>query len=588
LSDIAEAFFDRVRDGLANRTSLGRVSPWLQKHTKMSGRLFSFKDHEFQIDIADSAHHDVVVKKPSQVGLTELISRSVLAFSAIEHDAVTMYLLPTVMEAQRAAKARLDPIIDASATLDSLRVAAADSASFKRIGTCQLVMAGTQKPVISIPTDLLVVDELDFCNAENVATAESRLEHSEFYDEELDIRGIRRKWSTPTVPGVGTDAGFQISDQRRRLTHCPHCGHWFWPQWLLHCVIDGWDKPLSELTAYDANMLDQRGLLQTIRLLCEKCHAPLKMTDLAHENREWVAEYPSRRLVQGWHVNPFDLPKYRTPITIARQLIRYGSNTNHFRNFVLGLEYADASNSILDSAVESAMELRAVPPDVAESIGVSGCVAGMDVGKTSWFVVGKPVGREIHVLWAEQIRLSDAGNALLERILYLLKVYGVFRYIPDALPYTPTVLDVQALRPEGWVLPAMYSLHDKKLPLQVVNETDWSIAMHRTKTLNRAARMVNAGLIKWPRCAEMEVVRSHFQNIKRIDRPDEASGDVQSDWVKTGDDHYAHATNYLVAAFEEAMKLLGDQLGAPSTIAEVVVGGRYSNTDEHASVGLSR
>jgi hypothetical protein len=75
LSAIAEAFFDRVRDGLANRSSLGRVSAWLPKHTRMNGRPFSFVDHEFQIAIADSTHHDVVVKKPSQVGLTELIAR---------------------------------------------------------------------------------------------------------------------------------------------------------------------------------------------------------------------------------------------------------------------------------------------------------------------------------------------------------------------------------------------------------------------------------------------------------------------------------------------------------------------------------
>ena len=69
--------------------------------------------------------------------------------------------------------------------------------------------------------------------------------------------------------------------------------------------------------------------------------------------------------------------------------------------------------------------------------------------------------------------------------------------------------------PEGWVLPNFYSLHDKKLPLFVVNDNDHVVASHRTKTLNLTAKKVNTGQIRWPMLEEMATVRKHLQGMKR-------------------------------------------------------------------------
>ena len=585
MSNLFEEYTQQLRDAFERKSALGRLSYWLEKHTKHGGGAFSFKGHEFQRDIIDSKHNNSVIIKPSQMGLTECGARLILGFLAVEASTVAMYLLPTLGESQKAVKSRFDPVIRSSAYLKSIMHSGSDSSSFKQLGDSQLFTGGTHgKAIISIPTDLLSVDELDFCNQENVATAESRLTHSRFVNEETGARGIKRKWSTPTANGVGVDALFTQSNQRRRLVKCKSCGFWFWPQFLKHVVVQGWDKPLEEMTYIDASSLDERGLLPTAKILCESCHEPITKDNLRFEHREWVAEFPNRVYQEGFHVNPFDLPDYHTPESILRKLIDYRNNINHFHNFVLGLAHSDASNSIIDELVERAISVRPIAPEEAEHGAISGCVAGLDVGRTSWLLIGKPnyLTKTTDIVWVEQIRLQgDEDDDLKLTVLKRLRQYGVIKFVCDAMPYTPSILAIQAGMPEGWVLPNFYSLHDKKLPLFVVNENDHVVNSHRTKTLNLVTKKVNTGQIRWPMLEEMATVRKHLQGMKRVDRVTE-TGEEESEWIKSGDDHFFHAANYLSIAAELVEEDFGGWAPIP-TIREVMVGSTSAHQIDQAN-----
>ena len=560
-------YLDQIKDAVVNQSSLGRLSTWMEQKTYLGGSKFSFKNHEFQIDIVDSRHNNVVVIKPSQVGLTECSIRLVLSFLAVESGTVALHLLPTLGEAQKATKSRFDPIIKGSPYLRSIVSAGSDSSSFKQIGDSQLFTGGTYgKSVISIPTDLLSIDECDFGNPENIATSESRLTHSRFLDEETGARGLKRKWSTPTAVGIGVDALFAKSNQKRRLVRCKHCGHWFWPQFLKHVVVSGWDKPFTEMTHIDAAILNERGVLPTAKLLCEKCFKPITRDNLRHEYREWVAEFPTRTYQEGFHVNPLDLPDYHTPESILRKLMDYGNNTNHFYNFVLGLAYSDASNSIIDELVAKYINMHPITPEEAESGAISGCIAGLDVGRTSWLLIGKPnyYNKTIDIVWAESIRLQgDEDDYLKMVVLNRLNQYGVVKLVCDAMPCTPTILSIQAGRPEGWVLPNFYVLRDKKLPLFQVVEKEHIINSNRTKTLNLTAKRANSGVFRWPTLEIMGVVRKHLQGMKRIDR--EVDGEEVSEWVKSGEDHFFHAANYLSMANDTIEQDYGEWNGYRSS-----------------------
>lgn len=537
-------YVKRLDDRLFRQSAIGRLSQWIETHTTLGGKPFSFRGHEFQKDIVDSTSFDICAVKPAQVGLSELMARLLLSFLATADDIAAMLLFPTIHEAQRFIKSRIDPIVETSSYLKNAIATANDSASFKRIGSSQLHTGGTHgKPVISMSVDLLVVDEVSFCDQEVLVTAESRLQHSRFSDPITGSRGFKRRFSTPTTPGYGISALFEESDQHYRIVRCNHCQHEFWPNFLEHCVVDGFDDSMANLSYLDALKLDRAGKVGTARLLCPSCH---NVPDLHPEHREWVAFQPGRAR-QGWQVSPFDLPDYHSAASLIRQLIHYREQTGHFRNFSLGLPYADATNSILDDVIEKNISVRWVPPDQAQALGVYGTVAGMDVGLVSHFVVGKWVGGQFHVLYFEKVRLGKGGEGLFERAMELLGCFGVELLVCDNQPFTDSIRRIKAARPEGWVLPNLYNLPATKFSAYDVTR-DNDVSSNRTKTLDYTAKLVNSGTIQWPLHAELADVRLHLQNSKRIDRTKE-NGEVVSEWVKvSSEDHYFHSLNYMVVA----------------------------------------
>ena len=574
MDDYFHEYLNRIKDAVESASALGRLSKWLSKHTRLAGKPYSFVGHEFQAAIVDETHPNMVVKKPSQVGLSELTARLALGFLAVSPDTVSIYTLPTVNEALRFSKSRIDPVITNSPYLKRLIVPGNDSSSFKQIGSSQLFMAGTfGKALISIPTDLLINDELDFSNPEVIVTAESRLSHSRFFDEKLEIRGIRRKFSTPTVPQVGVSDLFDKSDKRHRLVKCKHCGHWFWPNFLLHVRVDGFDGTMQNITYSDVLRLADRNLMDTARLLCESCHGVIDKANLQPEYREWVAESPESKHVRGYQVSPFDLPEYHTAATLLRKKLEFKEEEGHFRNFSLGLEYADASNSVNPTAVRDNTCLQPVFPDSANT---TGAVLGLDVGKTSWLVIGKQdhVTQELHILWAEQINIRyGEDDKLYQTVVERILQFNVHKGVCDGMPFTDTILRIRNRFDPGLVMPNMYTLHDRKLPPYIVKPDYSQIDSNRTKTLDMLVRKINNHRVKFASFAELPFVEQHLQGMKRVDRLDD-DGAFKSEWVKVGPDHYFHALNYLNMAAEEVEIRYGSTFSPGVGIVKTEVGKR--------------
>lgn len=572
MDDVAREFVNRLKDATERTSALGRLSFWLEKSTVLGGRPFSFTGHEFQREIVDETHPNMVVIKPSQVGLSECAARLMLAFVAVSPDTVGIYTLPTVQEALRFSKSRIDPVIRGSKYLSSAMVSGSDSASFKQIGSSQIFMAGTfGKALISIPTDILLCDEVDFSNPEVLVTAESRLSHSRIFNEQLEIRGIRRKFSTPTLPQVGVSDLFDKSDQRRRLVRCKHCGHWFWPNFLHHVVVPGYDQSMAEITYLDVQRLDEKGLIDKAQLLCPQCHKPISKSNLRPEYREWVAERPSVLHTRGYSVSPFDLPDYHSPASILRKKLEFKEEEGHFRNFTLGIPFADASNSILPGSVARNTTLAPVYPESASTYGM---IAGLDVGKTSWLVVGKMVGDEVHVVWAEQIRISmNQEDQLFATVIERVKQFRIARLVVDALPYTDTMLRIQHKFALGQVVLCTYNLNDRKVALYNYQEEHGQIEANRTKTLDTLVKRINTGQYKFARFPDNSLMEEHLQGMKRVDRSNDM-GEVESAWMKAGPDHYFHALNYMNLA---SMMLAGQwsvEFTPGISITTAVVGSR--------------
>jgi hypothetical protein len=495
-----------------------------------------------------------------------------------------MYLMPTLGLAQKIAKTRVDPIVQGSPYLSSLVNRGSDSASLKMFGTSQLHMGGTAgKEIISVPTDLLVIDELDHCDGTNLITAESRLKHSRFKNQvdDEEVRGIKFRFSTPTATDYGVDRLYNRSNRKQRLVKCLHCNHWFFPHFYTHCRFPSeiWDRPLEEMGYLDAILIEDKHQMNTVKLFCPNptCQKHITKENLQHEHREWVAECPSVTTINGYKVSPFDAPENVTPASLVRKIIDYGSGVSKFRNYELGEAHSDASNSFLVNVAKDNTVLTPLLPPYDQNHSVAtNCIAGLDVGDTSWLIIGKVnyQTKGIDTIHYERIDRRLATDHLCQTVLTRLKQYGVTLLVCDMRPFADVMQRIQAARPEGWVLPNSYTLSDTKLAFYKVDDKLFTVASERTELLNYTSAQVNQGRIRFAKHPEIETVYQHLRGTQRVDSTAE-SGELESRWVKKGDDHFAHALAYLQIASLIQQKSSYASAPIPS-ISEVEVGSRYA------------
>ena len=364
-------FLDRVKLSVSQKRDFSHMAEWLCKHTyhpKDNRTKWSFKDHEMQVAIANETRHHVIVRKCSQVGLSELSVRISLGMLNLYPGSTAIYTLPTAKFAGKFAKTRIDPVIVSSPVLKASVPSGNDSSELKQLGTSFLYIVGTsgQTSPISIPADMLIRDEVDFSNQKILSTFFSRLGHAE-------EGGWIRDFSTPTIDGYGISADFDKSTMSRYLIKCDHCSEWVWPTILEDVIIPGFDQPIIEFTQDDLE--NQTYKVDEAYLACPACTGELTMANLANtDRRQWVAEQPDSDIA-GYQVVPFDVPRYN-PIPKTIKSIKEYENRADWVNFETGVPYQDAENSFL---LEAITENRIILPVRPRANAAHGCVAGLDL-----------------------------------------------------------------------------------------------------------------------------------------------------------------------------------------------------------------
>jgi hypothetical protein len=570
-----QLYLDQLESQLLNSKRFGSFSHWIEKHTWINGKRYSFSLRKALQTIADDPAFELVGIKPTQVGFTELIVRIACASCAVLPYFNVMATWPTLWETMRNVKSRVDPVIGQSPTLSSLVAKANDSSTFKMVGSSKMTFSGAQgKPLISVPVDLMIHDEVDFSHPESLASGLSRLEGSEYVDPATGNKGIRRLFSTPTVTGTGVDDLYTQSTRHKYLAKHSACGTWLSPSFLHDCVVDGWDRPFSELRYQDVNDLEGRGLVDTARLLCPGCGEVIPMQELQGGQREWVGEREHFR--HGYALSPLDFPLMHSPSTLLRRLAAYKSQVTFFYNFSLGLPFKDETTSVMPDVVAASRRLRPLPPDQARAQGVSGAIIGCDVGDTCYIVVALPEGPKLKVVWIE--RLQEVKGALesplVARLEFIFSAYNAMAAGVDLRPWKDTVLLAQSKIGEEVLWPIEYSLSDKAL-LPVIPNKAAVMQANRTRTLSATAQMINSGMVEFADFQEMDMMAEHLGALNKVQRPAPDGSGVQEEWLGNGDDHYFHAFNYARIVYDHLNEGRGGwahSLMVPSGVSRVVVG----------------
>lgn len=563
---VGENFLASLHSSVHGARDFSQLARWLEQNTKhplKPKENFSFAEHEYQIDILNSSAHEEFAQKCSQVGASELYVRMKLAMLGISDAITIIYVLPTAKFAQRFCKGRIDPVIESSEALKALRNKDVDSSEMKQFGHSFLYITGSygQSSAISVPAQALFWDEIDFCNQKNLTTFRSRMGHVK-EDDLWFVRGF----STPTVFDYGINAYYKKGSQAYYGVWCSHCRDYVEVDFFRDLTVPGYTRDLKEWDKEDVDDPDLN--IDACFFRCGCCRNEIPWTTfLDADKRRWVHKFPERTIVSR-QISPFDVPSVNTPARTLRQVKDYEVKGD-WVNFKVGVPHEDASSSFMvdsgnwtaGSEMPSPLSHRELGQLMAEKsirdISIyrewiftqqpiaSGCMLGMDVGKTSWLTVIRPDGNRRRVIYAE--RAQSANGDLLQRFMYLFRVFGCVLGVVDAGPdFTLSQNLVRAL--PGCVFACYYaSNRDNQLKRIMVNHEEGTLSVLRTRTIDNVVRRFNSQEIEFSKLREEKTFKDHLRAVKRISEQiddGEKGMKEKAKWVSTDDDHFCHSLIY--------------------------------------------
>lgn len=548
---IVEAFLNRLELGISENQSLEFLPNWLVRntgHPTIPKAKMSFKDHEFQIDIVKSTAHKQSTIKISQAGMTEASIRKALGLATLRQKVHLIYTLPTASFARKIAKTRVDTIIEQSPIMSSMLDKNVDSTEIKRLGDSFVYFQGTfsEKSAISVPASYVISDEVDFSDQDVLSDYKSRLGHQD-EDESFIAR-----FSTPTVDGFSISEDYSASSQGHYAVKCLCCNTWQTPGFLEHVVIPDIDMGVPDLTREYALEHKDKGVFDNAYVYCPNCKKDLWESLCDPSRRAWVHAYPQRvKDHEGFRVTPFDVPRINSVTKTLKEITEYRRLASWY-NYKLGLTYSDNTNKF-----NTDITRRNITLTYGE--GATGLCMGVDIGKQTWVIVGKPYydplthqvnGADILFYGRIDHTKLGIGETIGSEIIKVQNKYGVISSVIDAAPDFTTAKIVKDNQQKGATYGAYYTgeaTFSKKMTYYEVKDSLHTVNAARTSSLDLVCEINNRGGFKFVKSPESDTLLSHLSAVSRVE-PENMPTEPR--WVKIGnrDDHYVHALNYFCLA----------------------------------------
>jgi phage terminase large subunit GpA-like protein len=313
---------------------------------------------------------DIVVKKSSQVGITEATVNFI--GYAMEHAPAPMMVMMPTLESRDAWKVqKLNPLLQETPCVRELLggVRSRDAANRQDLidfpgGVLFLAGGNSPNSYAQKSVRYLVLDDLDRFPEEIgeegdvITLAEGRTK--------AFARSKRLYISTPTVKDGLIDRQWQKSDQRTYHVACPHCGARQPLDW------GGPDLPYGIKWTKHAN-----GEIINARYLCRECAAEI------HEHHKpallaggvWIAAHPERAM-RGYHISALYAPIGLGPswLELARGWHDAQASTATLRAFIntqLGEAWEERGESIDPNTLLNRLEVYpAAPPPRVRGVGI--------------------------------------------------------------------------------------------------------------------------------------------------------------------------------------------------------------------------
>lgn len=507
------------------------MSEWVCKNTLLNREPFSLDGYEFQRAILDDLHPDMVVKKISQVGITELQIRKALAFARRNPGVNIIFSLATTDMFRRVSVTRIRPIVDNNPVFATAGTRSQDLIQLDE--SFVFIVPAVEASATSIDADVVMIDERDLSNQEIVALYNSRLENSDI--------AIRQEFSTPTYPGFGIDLQFQSTDQMHFMCRCQKCGQWNHPEFDLdHVIIPGLPDKVDNLIFGLNDAVVSKLDLSKAYVGCRKCHAPLDLGSV--KDRCWVPKYPDKQR-RGYMIGPFSTVR-RPLIRLIGSLLRYQreEKIHRFINTGLGQAYASADQRLTRQQIMACMTGDVKPPEIPKGEKV---FLGSDMGQTCHLVLAR--GATVETAQPFLFEAVHIDN-LKKRIGELDEEYNIVAGGLDRHPYEPTSQEI-SLMTNRRILPIEYSpklTQDVRLVKDNFDQLDY-VQINRTRAIDQVVRRIRMQTLQMSGYYDMkETIIDHLMDMVRVENEEK-----QAIWQKLGGkDHFFHALVYLLAAYQ--------------------------------------
>lgn len=503
------------------------------------GKLLTFRDHLFLVDLFLCEAQVIVVKKSSQLGVSEW-AICYCTHACDERGMNLIYTFPTDTHVSDFSSARLGPGIETSEYLEQIVSEAAekpgggrsskkrrtDRVTLKRIRNNFLYFRGARvtpdglaPQLKSIDADAIIADEVNEMDKRALPIARKRLGHSRFAEERII--------STPTYTNTGIDLEWRETDQREWFIPCSRCAHW--QTVTIHSVVTEWDA-LGRPVAWHGQKEGKAWAA------CRKCGRALdRWVDGA-----WVAKHPGREKV-GFHPTKFAYPRYDL-LQIVKSLDTVDETKRRETvNQDLGEDYTPRGGRITDETLDACRRDYPHAPVPGDRPFM-----GVDVGSTFYVVIrsgrNPETGEFAQRLAVEVDTWDEVG-----RLMYQFAVKSV---VIDANPEYHAVRQFQASWPQGVVWLAYYNVGEegnKKIETATWDEKNYTVTIDRTRSLDAMFARFYEGKNTLP--AYAQDIKDYYSQIKAPVRQlvERKKGKVAV-YIEDSEDHFAHAENYCQAA----------------------------------------
>lgn len=526
---------------------------YITEETYLNGKKFSFKGHEFQRFILEIIENNpgctFSVSKCSQIGLSELFNRVILALMAIKAGTAAIVSFPSKTFAQEVIKTRFARVIEDSPALHALTNPNIDSSSTKAFLNGSIMYGlggnpGSKNTLLNRPISVVLVDEFDRQDVDITSGYRSRMTHT------LAAERLIMNISTPTVEGIGINA--EIAECRTVYTpwiKCP-CGHEFIGDYYLHVRVPGFSEDLKLLTKAKAARLD----LSKAYLECPDCKKNINKSKETvwkiSENEEGVKNKI------GIVLDPFVAMDFIPMSDLVESSLSYTSLVE-FLNQGLG-KVADVKDSTIDKSH--------IHFQHDDRMGME--IFGLDLGKLCHFMRGRlKFDTTIHVEESVIIPLPE----LEEFLAIQFKTRTFAAGVCDSQPYTDLVykfvkryprlfsaiyVDPVTPKPEIFTL----SINDK------YGEEVRQIAINKPMAMTNLAGDLNDFYTFEPGMNDSQI-RQHFLDMRKV--RDYRYEEMRYKWVKSakGIDHFWHSAVYLSMAAKVAQAGIAYTCAIPVVVA---------------------